>query len=250
MITREELLWREIAALKRQLDALTTREAPAAWIADNRVFSYASATTVTTPGDITAQYGAGTKLRWKQTGDTNYRYGYLTAASYGAPNTTLTLTGGSDYSVANAAITEWGFSYAALPPGFPAWHNYTVAWTCLSGGNPAIGNGSLVGKFRLIGRTVEVLIDVNWGSTTTNGGGIYQWTLPVGALTTVANSALRGEATLLRAGADTFLAFPKSVGGATLIGLQRADNTYITNAAIYAWTNGDWFSIDFCYPLA
>ncbi len=134
--TTEERLWREIAALKRQLDVLTTREAPAAWIADNRIFSYASATTVTTPGDITAQYGVGTKLRWKQTGDSNYRFAYLTAASYGAPNTTLTLRGGSDYSVANAAITEWWFSYAALAPGFPAWHNYAVTWACLAGGNP------------------------------------------------------------------------------------------------------------------
>ena len=59
---------------------------------------------------------------------------------------------------------------------FSAWTTYTPTWTAST--NPAIGNGSLLGRYLKIGRMVFVEINVIAGSTTTFGSGSYNWALP------------------------------------------------------------------------
>ncbi|MFJ6566419.1 hypothetical protein ACIQNU_03305 [Streptomyces sp. NPDC091292] len=61
---------------------------------------------------------------------------------------------------------------------FAAWTPYTPVWTS-SGTAPAMGNGTLSGRYMKIGRTV--LCHINWisGSTTTYGTGNYSFSLPV-----------------------------------------------------------------------
>lgn len=54
---------------------------------------------------------------------------------------------------------------------------YTPTWTG-SGGNPAIGNGTLTGSYIRIGKLVKVDIQVIAGATTTFGAGSYNLTLP------------------------------------------------------------------------
>src|SRR5574337_227963 len=85
------------------------------WWSAAQTWTYASATTFTVSGDVTAKYTIGTKLRLKQGGA--YKYFYVIGATYSAPNTTVTVTGGSDYSLANAAITDGYLSYAETPQG-------------------------------------------------------------------------------------------------------------------------------------
>lgn len=64
--------------------------------------------------------------------------------------------------------------------GGSAWSTYTPAWTS-TGTAPAIGNGSLVGRYERVGRTVHVSAKVIGGSTTTWGSGHYVLSLPVAA---------------------------------------------------------------------
>lgn len=60
-----------------------------------------------------------------------------------------------------------------------SWDTYTPTWTG-SVSNPAIGNGTLVGRFRRDGTTLHLRISVIPGSTTTFGSGVYSLGLPAG----------------------------------------------------------------------
>ncbi|MGP4048788.1 hypothetical protein [Streptomyces sp. 2A115] len=54
---------------------------------------------------------------------------------------------------------------------FGAWTSYTPTWQAEGGAAPTLGNGTIVGKYLKIGRTVDWVIQLNWGSTTVAGGG-------------------------------------------------------------------------------
>lgn len=94
-------------------------------------------------------------------------------------------------SIASVAGTDsFGNNYpASLGIGgvdiTSAWQSYTPTWTA-STTNPTIGNGSLVGRYMRIGKTVHVSITIAGGSTTTAGTGTYLFGLP----TTSANNGV------------------------------------------------------------
>ncbi|WP_052682194.1 hypothetical protein [Saccharothrix sp. ST-888] len=59
------------------------------------------------------------------------------------------------------------------------WTGYTTTWAGATT-NPNIGNGTLVSRYSQVGKTVNVLIKIISGSTTTWGSGTWSWTLPAG----------------------------------------------------------------------
>jgi hypothetical protein len=83
------------------------------WAPAIETWAYASATTITVPSGATSRYQKGDKIRLKQGGE--YKYFYIVSVS----DTTLTITGGSDYTLANAAITDNYYSKAMNPQGWP-----------------------------------------------------------------------------------------------------------------------------------
>ncbi|MFI8531809.1 hypothetical protein ACIGMX_16405 [Streptomyces aquilus] len=91
---------------------------------------------------------------------------------------------------------------------FAAWTSYTPTWTSTSTA-PAIGNGTLTGRYMKIGRTVIVEINLIAGGTTTFGTGNYSFSLPV-------QSAASGIAL---------------VGAAQLLGTARWSGTLIISSA-------------------
>lgn len=98
------------------------------WVEPNETWTYASADsptfTFTISGDKTLKYTPGTRIRLKQSGA--YKYFIITVVAYSAPNTTVTVYGGTDYTLANAAITDNWFSQMKSPVGFPL---NPVKWT-------------------------------------------------------------------------------------------------------------------------
>lgn len=60
------------------------------------------------------------------------------------------------------------------------WIAYTPTWVG-SITNPVIGNGVILGRYRISGRTVQVDVHLVPGSTTTYGSGTYTHSLPVAA---------------------------------------------------------------------
>jgi len=61
-----------------------------------------------------------------------------------------------------------------------AWTSYTPTWTSDSG-TPSIGNGSIAGRYKQIGKTVFFNLKLTYGSTTTGGSGAWMFGLPVTA---------------------------------------------------------------------
>lgn len=63
---------------------------------------------------------------------------------------------------------------------FGAWTAYTPTWTAATS-NPALGNGTILGRYMKIGRTVLCDIILTAGSTTTYGSGAYSIGMPAAA---------------------------------------------------------------------
>lgn len=97
-----------------------------------------------------------------------------------AGNTTYlgSLTGGS---AGQWTIDSSGNLTAAGNITAGAWVSYTPSWTA-SSVNPAIGNGTLLGRYRLVGKSCLVMIFLKFGSTTTTGTGAYSLSLPFTAV--------------------------------------------------------------------
>lgn len=93
---------------------------PSGW-ADADAMTYAAADdpsfTVTVTGDQSAKYSAGMRVRLTQaTGGVKY---FIITRVAVSTDTTLTLYGGTDYDLANEAITSPSYSVVKAPAGFP-----------------------------------------------------------------------------------------------------------------------------------
>lgn len=93
----------------------------------------------------------------------------------------------------NVTVTgDFGVGGNFTPTAFvKAWTAYTPAWTS-TGTQPALGNGTIAGKFFTIGSMVMFEIVVTMGSTTTFGTGVYLFSLPAAAVTTVQGANVTG----------------------------------------------------------
>ena len=132
------------------------------WIDANETWTYASATSFTISGDLTGKYQKGDKIKLTQT---TVKYFYVVSVSYSAPNTTITITSGTDYTLVSAAISANFYSKVENPQGFPHWFNYTPTY----GASGSMTYGSVTttyAKFKIAGNTVSVDIRV----TGTTGG--------------------------------------------------------------------------------
>jgi hypothetical protein len=90
------------------------------WISAGETWTYASADdptfTFTISGDKTGKYSAGMKIKLTQT---TVKYFIITKVAYSSPNTTITVYGGTDYDLANSAISANAYSMMRTPVGFP-----------------------------------------------------------------------------------------------------------------------------------
>lgn len=82
------------------------------WIDPSESWSYASSTTITVPSGAASRYRVCDKIKFTQT---TVKYFFVVAVA----DTVLTVTGGGDYTVANAAISANFYSHAESPVGFP-----------------------------------------------------------------------------------------------------------------------------------
>lgn len=118
------------------------------WSVAGETWTYASAATFTVPGDQRAKYQKGTRIKLTQ--GALVKYFVVINSTFGA-NTTVTITGGTDYTLANSAISENFYSYQASPQGYPAAFTFTPTYTGFSV-NPTGG----VMRFSVHGRKVHI----------------------------------------------------------------------------------------------
>jgi hypothetical protein len=127
------------------------------WILDLNTYNwtYVSATTFIVSGDVRTRFPVGTKIKLTQT---TVKYFYVVSTSYSSPNTTITVSGGSDYTLANAAITLPYYSYVENPQGFPHWFNFACVPSGTSGSAGTYAESQSTCKFALNGRTLHTKI--------------------------------------------------------------------------------------------
>lgn len=137
------------------------------WIASLDTWTYASATTITVPSGAGSKYAVGDKIRLVQT-STKY------FVIVGVADSLLTITGGTDYTLANATITDPYYSHAASPMGYPNRFAYTPTATGFGGSPP-----TMTGLFSVIGRRCFVTILTSANGTSTGTG--FTLTAPIAA---------------------------------------------------------------------
>lgn len=141
------------------------------WTSDSATpWTYASATTFTITGqDQTVKFSKGTRLKLTQT---TVKYFVVVDSTFGGGNTTVTITGGTDYTFANAAISANYYSYAVNPQGYPGFFAYTPTYTGFSA-DP----GSLVCNFFVVGKMC--FFNLYAGSNGTSNATGFTITLPI-----------------------------------------------------------------------
>jgi len=157
---------------------------------DSSRFVYASSTSVTVNGiAVTDYFELGMRVRLVQTTTK-----YFVITDIIAATNTLRLTGGTDYTVANATITEIAVSTSTQPTGFPDFFNFT---STLTAENPLTisGSGVFSGQFRVEGIKVSAFMARAASTLGGSAGAIYD-SLPLAATST---------------GAWTFTTFPAFV---------------------------------------
>ena len=125
--------------------------------------------------------------------------------------------------------------------------SYTPVWTAASV-NPAIGDGSIAGKYSVTGRRCKVDVALGAGGTTTFGTGEYSFSLPIA----VATGAVRSVGSVKALDSGT----------AHLTGSVVADATSLTAAVFFnntasamsptvpiTWASGDQMSFTIEYDI-
>lgn len=143
----ERTLQRKLAALEDRLRTLETATRP--FVPNFSRFATAAdrTTVLTAPAEGDLSYQADT--------DTYYLY---TGSAW------VELSSAAAMALATASGAAWGVFVST-------WSGSTT--------NPVLNNGTMVGRYLQVGKTVSFKINLTMGSTTTYGSGAYGWTLPV-----------------------------------------------------------------------
>lgn len=194
------------------------------WISAGETWTYASASTFTVSGDVTAKYPKGTRLMFTQT---TVKYGVVASNSYSAPNTTVTIIVNTDYTLANAAISANFYSYDINPQGYPGWFNWTPTLTGFS-----VNPTNTLYKFNAIGNRIQILY--RQGTNGTSNLSTKTYTLPVACVT------LTGYVVV----APT-LFVDNGVQGSTP-GMVTISNGATTASIFTTWASGTWTASGNC----
>jgi len=131
------------------------------WVAMNpEVFSYNADNILNISTiDPTEYFQVGDRLRMKQTGDSTYRYFYITRSD----TTLIKVFAGLDYIYANLDILEIAISRHPNPIGFPPEFEFALNPTFTGGGSPIIAS-SVNHTFRMLGELVflDVAVEVTY----------------------------------------------------------------------------------------
>lgn len=103
-----------------------------------------------------------------------------------------------------------------------AWNTYTPTWTAATT-NPSIGDGTLTGKYAVVGKVCHFTTLVTFSSTTTYGSGAYTLGLPVTA-------GAQG-------GLPQFLGIATVPGGRVLLACQPTLSTGATGITLWGVTS-------------
>ncbi len=216
------------------------------WFDDSgNIWTYASSVSFSVPGDQTALFKKGMKLKFTQS--STVKYASVTGSSV-STNTLVTIALNSDYSLANSAISAMYYSFGD-PIDFPQEFNWAPAWT-----NLTVGNGTYnAAKFRVQRDRVRGHLELIFGSTTSISG---QVSLAAPVASAITHNFIQCGAGALVDASPAYL-YNSGVYLASGVLSPRAMNvsgsyngyTYITSTIPMTWATGDTLAITFDYPF-
>lgn len=121
------------------------------------------------------------------------------------------------------------------------WDTYTPTWTG-DGGNPVLGNGSITGRYKLLGKTLELVVVVQPGSTTTFGTSTYRFSIPSG-LTFKVSGSCSGFFWDNSASAGFGLTGQFNATGSTIACYVNSTNSVVAPAVPVTWANADFLTL-------
>ncbi len=203
------------------------------WLDDSaETWTYATGSgggtaTFTIGSDVHTKYTAGTRIKLTQT--TVKFFVVAKDSTFGGGNTTVTITAGSDFTLANAAISANFHSYEMNPQGYPGWFNFAGAATGYASTTVTLY------RFQVLGRQVTVDLYVSGTSNATT----LNITLPITPGTAFADfdSFLRianlgtfaGGLAVVFSGNITMQLFASAAGG----GFNNTGTKAVTGFACY-----------------
>jgi hypothetical protein len=235
-------------AITPETRQITAANLLSGWIESPLTWSYASASTFTVSGDQTAVYTKGKRIRWTQT---TVKYGVVLSASYGAPNTTVTIAVNTDYVITNAPISSAAYALKySTPYGFPDEFNFTPAWT-----NLTVGNGTQVARYSIVAGRLFCYVNLTFGASSSISGSV-SLAPPVAMLSTYPGSrSAIGMAAFLDTGtalyngscvtSTTATIEPRAINAAGTYGVF----TLLSSTIPHTWAATDELNMTFNYPI-
>lgn len=212
------------------------------WLQIVEPVEYTDADTISfTNTDIVAKnlFSIGDKIRFKQTGDSEYRYGYVIAVT----DNTIDITCGSDYDLDNLAIIEFGRGLVPNPVGHPVLLNFDAQIEALVGGSTYSNldpDDYEITQFFMIGSLMLVRMDVSFGSI--SGG-----STPLRATPPIPSNFLTYERRIMSCADNfSFATGLNKMGGPNIIELYSNSNTL---AGFANTTNGMGFNLSLEYVV-
>jgi hypothetical protein len=135
------------------------------------------------------------------------------------------------------------------------WKAYTPTWTADTT-NPAIGNGTLTGRYIVIGKLCTYVLGLVMGSTTNYGSGNWAFSLPINAVNT-AGINFYGVAHLRKSSIANYERIAEIVptNSVSVINMfidptQGSNSTKISATVPFTWGEGDAFGFEITYEIA
>ena len=135
------------------------------------------------------------------------------------------------------------------------WQSYTVSWTADTT-NPAIGNGTLTGRYIVIGKLCTYVLGLVMGSTTTYGSGNWAFSLPINAVNT-AGINFYGVAHLRKVGTANYerIAQISPSLSTSVINLftdptPGSNSANLSETVPFTWGEGDALGFEITYEIA
>jgi hypothetical protein len=209
------------------------------WVPVSDTWTYASATTITVPSGAASIYSVGDKVKITQT---TAKYFYIT----GVADTTLTVYAGSDYTVANAAITSPCYSKALTPIDFPVYFSYTPTWLSLTK-----GSGTEVASMAMHGRTVFGAVQFTFAADSSISGTTY---VAMPLTPALASRMPIGYCTYLDSGVAQYAGVALIEGGNARLKTFAVAASFATQGDVnttspFTWTTNDQILVSFSYEL-
>lgn len=186
--------------------------------------------------------------------------GALTGITRGVAGTTgvahnngATVQAGISGKMLDAIVRDGtAFSAGAIPitaiSGGTNWADYTPVWT---GGTPTLSNGTIVGRWRQVGKTVTAEVILTWGSSTSvSGTNPWSITLPVAAAQSAVDRQTVGPCWIFDSGTAYFvgIAMLNDVNNAYFF--SNASSGGVSKTSPMTWAVGNKLVFQITYEAA